>query len=153
MLNSVKRLRDMEVFMRGKVDPSNCRAGQNNVIIRLDGSLAPCFLMYSVPHETKRDIIPARAGILRGGKPFLSVEITRECPLRCPGCCACDPESRESVGSLANLSDLKGEALVARGIKGLKCLAPQEIACRRREEKLPWLNLNRQPSEHRQSPQ
>ena len=31
MVNSVKQLQDMKDFMRGKVEPWNCRAGQNNV--------------------------------------------------------------------------------------------------------------------------
>lgn len=51
MVNSVKRLRDMQDFMKGKVEPWNCRAGQNSVIIRVDGSLAPCFPMYSATHD------------------------------------------------------------------------------------------------------
>ncbi len=51
MVNSVKRLYDMRDFMRGKVEPWNCRAGQNNVIIRVDGSLAPCFPMYSAKYD------------------------------------------------------------------------------------------------------
>ena len=29
----------------------NCRAGQNNVIIRTDGSIAPCFPMYPATHD------------------------------------------------------------------------------------------------------
>jgi MoaA/NifB/PqqE/SkfB family radical SAM enzyme len=51
MVNSVKRLNDMKDFMRGKVEPWNCRAGQNSIIIRVDGSLAPCFPMYSATHD------------------------------------------------------------------------------------------------------
>lgn len=51
MVNSVKRLQDMKAFMRGKVEPWNCRAGQNNVIVRVDGSLAPCFPMYSATYD------------------------------------------------------------------------------------------------------
>jgi len=51
MVNSVKRLNDMRDFMRGKVEPWNCRAGQNNVIIRVDGTLAPCFPMYSATYD------------------------------------------------------------------------------------------------------
>lgn len=51
MVNSVKRLQDMKEFMRGKVEPWNCRAGQNSLIIRVDGSLAPCFPMYSAKHD------------------------------------------------------------------------------------------------------
>src|SRR6266566_4063360 len=40
MVNSVKRLQDMKDFLRGKVEPWNCRAGQNSLIIRVDAS--PC---------------------------------------------------------------------------------------------------------------
>jgi MoaA/NifB/PqqE/SkfB family radical SAM enzyme len=40
MVNSVKRLSDMKDFMRGNVEPWNCRAGQNSLIIREDGTLA-----------------------------------------------------------------------------------------------------------------
>ena len=29
----------------------NCRAGQNNVIIRTDGTIAPCFPMYASPFD------------------------------------------------------------------------------------------------------
>jgi len=51
MVNSVKRLNDMKDFLRGKVEAWNCRAGQNNVIIRVDGTLAPCFPMYSATYD------------------------------------------------------------------------------------------------------
>jgi MoaA/NifB/PqqE/SkfB family radical SAM enzyme len=51
MVNSVKRLNDMRDFMKGKVEPWNCRAGQNSLIIRVDGTLAPCFPMYSATHD------------------------------------------------------------------------------------------------------
>jgi len=51
MVNSVQRLNDMKVFMRGKVGAWNCRAGQNSLIIRVDGTLAPCFPMYSATYD------------------------------------------------------------------------------------------------------
>jgi MoaA/NifB/PqqE/SkfB family radical SAM enzyme len=51
MVNSVKRLQGMKDFLRGKLEPWNCRAGQNSMIIRVDGSLAPCFPMYSAKHD------------------------------------------------------------------------------------------------------
>ena len=51
MVNSVKRLNDMRAFMKGSVEPWNCRAGQNSLIIRVDGTLAPCFPMYSATHD------------------------------------------------------------------------------------------------------
>jgi MoaA/NifB/PqqE/SkfB family radical SAM enzyme len=46
MVNSVPRLRQMREFMRGDLPSWNCRAGHNNVVIRVDGTLAPCFPMY-----------------------------------------------------------------------------------------------------------
>ncbi|MFQ5777484.1 MAG: radical SAM protein [Terriglobia bacterium] len=51
MVNSQQRLADMKEFMRGRVRPWQCRAGQNNVIVRVDGTLAPCFPMYSASHD------------------------------------------------------------------------------------------------------
>jgi MoaA/NifB/PqqE/SkfB family radical SAM enzyme len=51
MVNSVKRLQDIKDFLRGKVEPWNCRAGQNSLIIRTDGTLAPCFPLYSATHD------------------------------------------------------------------------------------------------------
>ncbi|HEX3877715.1 MAG TPA: radical SAM protein [Bryobacteraceae bacterium] len=51
MVNSVQRLNEMREFMRGKLQDWNCRAGHNNVIVRVDGSLAPCFPMYSATYD------------------------------------------------------------------------------------------------------
>lgn len=51
MVNSIQRLNDMKDFMRGRVKPWNCRAGQNSLIIRVDGTLAPCFPMYSATYD------------------------------------------------------------------------------------------------------
>ena len=60
-----------------------------------------------------RDIIPAWSGILRGHRPFLSLEITKECPLHCPGCYAYEPGHLGAGGPLRQLVDLKGEALIS----------------------------------------
>lgn len=76
----------------------------------------------------KRDLLPAWAGILRGRKPLLSIEITRECPLRCPGCYAFDSEHLEGVGSLRNLSDLKGDALVSGVLDLIRRLRPVHLS-------------------------
>jgi MoaA/NifB/PqqE/SkfB family radical SAM enzyme len=51
MVNSVRRLHDMKAFLRGKVPPWDCRAGHNSLIIRTDGTLAPCFPMYSATDD------------------------------------------------------------------------------------------------------
>ena len=47
MVNSTSRLADMKRFMRGELQKWDCRAGQNSLIIRVDGSLAPCFPLYA----------------------------------------------------------------------------------------------------------
>ncbi len=52
MANSVERLAQMKQFMRGgHSEPWNCRAGQNTLIIRVDGTLAPCFPMYNAVED------------------------------------------------------------------------------------------------------
>src|SRR5215471_5492640 len=66
----------------------------------------------------KQDIFRGWGRILRGHYPMLSVEITRECPLRCPGCYAFQPEHLGAAGPLRELTDLKGDALVT-GVLGL----------------------------------
>jgi MoaA/NifB/PqqE/SkfB family radical SAM enzyme len=50
---------------------------------------------------------------LRGRVPSLSIEITRECPLRCPGCYAYD-DAHLGTTNLRSLSDFKGPELIAR---------------------------------------
>ena len=63
----------------------------------------------------KKDILNAWGKILTGRKPNLSIEITRECPLRCPGCYAYEPEHLQELGqNLRSVSDYKGDELVDR---------------------------------------
>ena len=57
-------------------------------------------------------MVRAWGRILRGHYPSLSIEITRECPLRCPGCYAYEPEHLHQLGPLRTLSDYKGDQLV-----------------------------------------
>jgi MoaA/NifB/PqqE/SkfB family radical SAM enzyme len=59
------------------------------------------------------DIIPAWGRILRGRRPLLSLEITKECPLRCPGCYAYEEGHLGDAGPLRQLSDFQGEKLIA----------------------------------------
>jgi len=56
--------------------------------------------------------------ILRGKIPLLSIEITRECPLRCPGCYAYGEQHLGGATQLRKLSDFRGDDLV-EGILGL----------------------------------
>jgi MoaA/NifB/PqqE/SkfB family radical SAM enzyme len=52
--------------------------------------------------------------ILAGQAPSLSIEITKECPLRCPGCYAFDTSHLGPGQQLRQLSDFKGDELVRR---------------------------------------
>ena len=58
------------------------------------------------------EILSAWKKILAGDKPSLSIEITRECPLRCPGCYAYDEGHLGGGTTLRELSDRKGQALI-----------------------------------------
>ena len=60
----------------------------------------------------KSHLFRAWGRILAGGKPTLSLEITRECPLRCPGCYAYEPGHLGDAGPLRDLTDRKGDELV-----------------------------------------
>ena len=57
-------------------------------------------------------IFSSWARILGGYSPSLSIEITRECPLRCPGCYAYGDDHLGGVTTLRALRDLKGQALI-----------------------------------------
>ncbi|MGH9585662.1 MAG: radical SAM protein [Acidobacteriaceae bacterium] len=60
-----------------------------------------------------QEILQSWSTILGGRKPLMSIEITRECPLRCPGCYAYDEAHLGGNGvTLRVLSDYKKDALV-----------------------------------------
>ncbi|MQA31576.1 MAG: 4Fe-4S cluster-binding domain-containing protein, partial [Luteitalea sp.] len=63
-------------------------------------------------------IIPAWGRILAGYTPALSLEITRECPLRCPGCYAYGDDHLGGELTLRQVRDFKGQELVD-GVLGL----------------------------------
>jgi sulfatase maturation enzyme AslB (radical SAM superfamily) len=60
----------------------------------------------------KAEVFKAWGRILTGYCPSMSIEITRECPLRCPGCYAYEPEHLGGVGPLRSLADQKGQELI-----------------------------------------
>jgi MoaA/NifB/PqqE/SkfB family radical SAM enzyme len=59
-------------------------------------------------------ILTAWGRILSGYTPALSIEITRECPLRCPGCYAYGDDHLSGSATLRQLHDFKGKELVDR---------------------------------------
>jgi MoaA/NifB/PqqE/SkfB family radical SAM enzyme len=62
----------------------------------------------------RSEVLRAWASILAGRAPSLSIEITKECPLRCPGCYAFDAAHLGGATQLRELSDFRGQDLVAR---------------------------------------
>ncbi|HZU26310.1 MAG TPA: radical SAM protein [Bryobacteraceae bacterium] len=64
------------------------------------------------------DFVRSWGKILSGKTPLLSIEITRECPLSCPGCYAYGDSHLGDGARLKDLSDLRGDALV-RGVLDL----------------------------------
>jgi MoaA/NifB/PqqE/SkfB family radical SAM enzyme len=61
-----------------------------------------------------RGVLQVGSRILVGSPPKLSVEITRECPLRCPGCYAYGEQHLGGAVTLRQLSDYRGADLVRR---------------------------------------
>ena len=60
----------------------------------------------------KSEAFRAWGRVLTGHYPSLSIEITRECPLRCPGCYAYEPEHLGEIGPLRSLADYHGQDLI-----------------------------------------
>ena len=61
-----------------------------------------------------QEIVQAWGRILTGYRPNLSIEITKECPLRCPGCYAYGDEHLGGNVTLRGLTDFRGDELVSR---------------------------------------
>lgn len=62
----------------------------------------------------KSDLFRAWGRILAGARPTLSIELTRECPLRCPGCYAYEDAHLGEAGPLRSLADFRGDELVSK---------------------------------------
>lgn len=65
----------------------------------------------------RSEVFRAWGRILAGYQPVLSIEISKECPLSCPGCYAYHPDHLNG-SPLTSLSDRKGEELI-RGVLDL----------------------------------
>jgi MoaA/NifB/PqqE/SkfB family radical SAM enzyme len=77
----------------------------------------------------KSDVIKAWGRILTGRQPSLSIEITRECPLRCPGCYAYEPEHLQEIGqNLRSVSDYKGDDLIEKMLDLVKEHRPLHLS-------------------------
>jgi sulfatase maturation enzyme AslB (radical SAM superfamily) len=73
-------------------------------------------------------ILHAWAKILKGERPALSIEITRECPLRCPGCYAFDDAHLGGGQTLRDLNDRKGQFLIDGVLEVVDRLKPLHLS-------------------------
>jgi MoaA/NifB/PqqE/SkfB family radical SAM enzyme len=73
-------------------------------------------------------VLRAWKSILVGRAPSLSIEITRECPLRCPGCYAYEDAHLGGGITLRQLSDFKGDELVGRVLAVVDELRPLHLS-------------------------
>lgn len=73
-------------------------------------------------------LISAWGKILRGYRPSLSIEITRECPLRCPGCYAYGDEHLGGDVTLRQVTDYKGQELIDRVLTIVKEENPVHVS-------------------------
>jgi MoaA/NifB/PqqE/SkfB family radical SAM enzyme len=66
--------------------------------------------------------------ILKGEPPSLSIEITRECPLRCPGCYAYEDTHLGGGVTLRDLNDRTGQSLIDGVLEVVDRLKPLHLS-------------------------
>ena len=74
------------------------------------------------------ELLSAWGSILTGSTPMLSIEVTRECPLSCPGCYAYGDDHLAGGVTLRGLSDYRGDALVDGVIALVKQHRPLHVS-------------------------
>lgn len=74
------------------------------------------------------EVLRAWWKILKGERPSLSIEITRECPLRCPGCYAYEDAHLGGGVTLRELNDRKGQELVNGVLELVDRLKPLHLS-------------------------
>jgi len=77
---------------------------------------------------TTSEVLSAWRKILKGERPSLSIEITRECPLRCPGCYAYEDAHLGGGVTLRELNDRKGQELVDGVLEVVDRLKPLHLS-------------------------
>lgn len=80
------------------------------------------------PSISAREVLSAWRKILSGKAPMLSIEITRECPLSCPGCYAYGDAHLGDGKLLRELNDLRGDALVGGVLKLVDKHQPMHVS-------------------------
>src|SRR5271169_156711 len=84
--------------------------------------------LQSSPSLTPRDLVRAGWRVLNGHVPMLSIEITRECPLSCPGCYAYGDNHLGGETTLRDLSDFRGEKLVEGVLELVRRHKPMHVS-------------------------
>jgi MoaA/NifB/PqqE/SkfB family radical SAM enzyme len=69
------------------------------------------------------DVLHAWGRILTGYRPALSIELTKECPLSCPGCYAFQPDHLSGT-PLTSVADFSGDVLVERVLALIEARRP-----------------------------
>jgi len=90
-----------------------------------------------------RQLAQAWGRILSGYRPNLSIEITKECPLRCPGCYAYGDEHLGGDVTLRGLSDYKGDELVSRFMAMIDRYRPLHVSIVGGEPLVRYRELNK----------
>jgi MoaA/NifB/PqqE/SkfB family radical SAM enzyme len=80
------------------------------------------------PSIAPREVLSAWGKILRGRAPMLSIEITRECPLKCPGCYAYGDTHLGGEKVLRELHDFRGDALVDGILNLVRAHQPMHVS-------------------------
>ncbi|MGD0305409.1 MAG: radical SAM protein [Candidatus Acidiferrales bacterium] len=80
------------------------------------------------PSISAREVLGAWGRILTGHAPMLSIEITRECPLSCPGCYAYGDQHLGGGITLSELNDKRGDDLVNGVIALVKKHKPLQVS-------------------------
>ena len=74
------------------------------------------------------EVVKAWGKILQGRPPSLSIEITRECPLRCPGCYAYEAGHLGGEVTLRELNDRKGQELIDGVLELVQRIQPLHLS-------------------------
>jgi MoaA/NifB/PqqE/SkfB family radical SAM enzyme len=82
----------------------------------------------SVVKSVASHVMTAWGRVLGGFQPNLSIEITRECPLRCPGCYAYGDEHLGGGVVLRELADFKGQELVDGVLDLVRRMRPTHVS-------------------------
>jgi MoaA/NifB/PqqE/SkfB family radical SAM enzyme len=77
---------------------------------------------------TPKSLVVAWGRLLQGYSPLLSIEITRECPLSCPGCYAYTEGHLGDGKNLRQLSDLHGDKLVEGVVDLVRRERPMQVS-------------------------